>query len=156
MPIDDRPARVCLELPTFRKKRPAGLGLEKDELPLLGFGQGTIDRGGERVDPVRPALVPHPQGRGALAAEVALAAATHGAIDARFSLHLQRIGLAHDVDGIAAPAGGLAADRAVAPHVRVGRVRYERKPYRAAMAGSPELHPITIPRTKEAPWHSSP
>src|SRR3954469_3427551 len=148
MPIDDRFLGVGPESPTFGKICPARPGLEEDKLALLRPGQRRVDRGGEWIDRARPALVPDPQGRGTLTAEVTLAAATSGAIDARLPLHFQRIGVAHDVDGIAAPARGLAADRAVAPHVWVGSVRVERKPHRAAMAGSSEPHPITIPRTQ--------
>src|SRR3954465_9790711 len=148
MPVDDRFLGVGLEFPTFGKRCPARPGLEEDELPLFGPGQRRVDGRGERVDPARPALVPDPQGRGAFAAEVTLAAATSGAIDARLPLHLQRIGLTHDVDGIAAPARGLAADRAVAPHVWVGSVGVERKPHPAATAGPAAPPPITIPRTQ--------
>src|SRR3954469_22659643 len=147
MPIDDRFLGVGPESPTFGKICPARPGLEEDKLALLRLGQRRVDRGGEWVDRARPALVPDPQRRGTLTAEVTLAAATSGAIDARLALHFQRIGVAHDVDGIAAPARGLAADRAVAPHVRVGSLGLERETNRSAVAGSPQRHPFTIPAT---------
>src|SRR5690606_8784707 len=59
---------------------------------------------------------------------------------------LQRVGEAHDVDRVAAAAGRLAADRAVAAHVGIGRRRLDGETDRAAMAGALEAHRFIPPQ----------
>jgi hypothetical protein len=67
---------------------------------------------------------------------VALVVADFGVIDAQCPAPGDGQGprVAHDVDGEAAAARGLAADRAIAELVGIGRVRGDRKPHGAAAA----------------------
>jgi len=64
--------------------------------------------------------------------------------DGAAALDLQRAGLGAQVDGIAAAAGRLAADRAIAAHVRVRRVRIDREPDGTTMARAFELHRVSF------------
>ena len=50
------------------------------------------------------------------------------------------VGVAHDIDRVTAAAGGLAADRAIAAHVRLRRVRVDAERDGAAVTGPFELH----------------
>src|SRR5262245_60152591 len=113
---------------------------------LRRLGQLAVDRAGERVDELRPARVPDPQRAAALAAEAALALALLAVDpgvepgDELLAAHLQALGVGAEIDGVAATAGGLAADRAVAAHVGGGRVGLDLELHRAAVAGAFQLH----------------
>src|SRR5213079_1405291 len=54
--------------------------------------------------------------------------------------HLQRGRVAHDVDRVTATARGLAANGAVAAHIRLRRIRIEREFHSAAAARAGDLH----------------
>src|SRR5262249_47982220 len=94
----------------------------------------------------RPVFIPHPQGRAAMPAETsfgrAFLAVDHRVpcADGAAALDFQRREIAHDVDGVTAAAGALAADRAVAALVRVGGVAVEREFDGAAAARAFETH----------------
>ena len=82
------------------------------------------------MDQFRPARIEYPQGAGAMPAEVALSRAfpsilpiDDSVVDAFVlgAFHGERFGAAAEVDGVAATAGGFAADGTVAALVG-GRV----------------------------------
>jgi hypothetical protein len=56
--------------------------------------------------------------------------------DRSLAFDLQRVRIAHDVDGEAAAARGLAADRAIAELVGIGRVALDAETHRLAAAGT--------------------
>lgn len=87
--------------------------------------QVGVDGRGERVDQFRPARIEYPQGAGAVVAEVPFARTgftiNDGMVDALMlgAFHGKRFGAAAEVDGVAATAGGFAADGTVAALVGV-------------------------------------
>src|SRR3954447_8494046 len=60
--------------------------------------------------------------------------------DRVLALDPQGAGLGAEIDGVAAPARGLAADRAVAAQIRHRRIGLDREAHGAAMAGSLDQH----------------
>ena len=93
--------------------------------------------------------IPDPERRAAAAAELPLARALGIALvvqdgvegaDVLRALDLQARRLGAEVDGEAAAAGGLAADRAVAEHEGIGVRRLHAEAHGAAVAGSFEVH----------------
>src|SRR5262245_2519987 len=100
-----------------------------------------VDRGGQRVDEVRPGRIPEPEMAAAALAEMAAAAAALAleprAIDREVHAapHLQRFRRTREVDRVAAGAGRLPADRAVAEVERIGRAAFKREAHGAAMTG---------------------
>src|SRR5690606_12045813 len=95
----------------------------------------------------RPARVVQPQAGTALATEMPRGNAARAIrkprmvdADVPLTLHAQRLCASHDVDRVTATAGGLAADGAVAAHVRIRRGAVDGKMHRAAMAGSFKMH----------------
>src|SRR5690606_29943772 len=102
------------------------------------------------MDEIRPLRVEQPQGAAAGGAEMAAAGTgaaaalvvadvglVHAQVFAAFDL--QRVGARAQVDCAAAPAGGLAADRAVAVQEWGGRMRFAAEAHLAAVAGAFEL-----------------
>lgn len=108
---------------------------------------------GHRVYPLRPARVRGPKGATALATKIALAGALlqfsrmfiviDPAImgrDIRLSIDFQGVCLRHNIDPIAAPACRFSANRTIAAHVGVRRVRQRSKPHPTAVTGPLNLH----------------
>src|SRR5260221_8670186 len=95
--------------------------------------QLRVDSRCERVDKFGPFRVEEPKSGSAFGAKVASASACltdslvvgdPGSVNPQCptSRDVQRFGVAHDVDGKTASAGRLAADRAIAKLVRIGRM----------------------------------
>src|SRR5690606_20286312 len=57
------------------------------------------------------------------------------------------------VDGVAATARRLAADRAIAAHERIGLMRFNAEAHRAAMTGTLEFH--RVPSSTYGFWRAS-
>src|SRR5205823_14502972 len=131
--------------------------LEHDLDFLDWLGQRRVDRGGKRINPLRPPRIRDPERAAALGAEMAarlgerlalgFSLGDHRSINAYvfLALDLERLGLAHDVDGVTAAACRLAADRAVAAHVRIRCGRPDGELDRPAMAGTFEQHDDLLP-----------
>ena len=149
VPIFDRKLGVLLErlvAPPDCGNDPARLVFEHEVDQRGRHRQRRIDRGRERMHEVRPMRIEQPQRARAFAAEIPLPAADlaiipvivadHGAVDAQRPAAGNGQGLrhAHDVDGKAAAARGLTADRAIAELVGMRRMRGEPEPHRAAAA----------------------
>jgi hypothetical protein len=54
--------------------------------------------------------------------------------DMGLAAHAQRAGISTEIDPVSATAASLAADRAMAMHKRVGRIRFQAEPHGAALA----------------------
>lgn len=127
--------------------------IEHDVNQLRWLRQLAVDGRGKRVYPLRPGGIGSPQGTAALATIVALASAllelsrvlivVDPAImcrDMRLAFNFESISLCHDIDPIAAPACGFAANGAIATHVGIRGVRHSSKLYPAAVAGTLDFH----------------
>jgi len=129
-----------------RQTHPGGLGVQHDEHRLRRRRQRRVDGGGERVHQLRPARIGNVEGGAAMHAEVPLAGAyalgvlgrAARVIDADVlgALHRQGCRIAGEIDGIAAAARRLAADRAVAAHEGYRGARKHREPDGTAVAGT--------------------
>ena len=113
--------------------------------------QRRVDRRRVRVHELRPARVPEPERAAAPHAEAPLGLRAPRALarlaeqrviaaEVLLAAHLERVGGGAEVDRVAAAAGGLAADRAMAVHERHRAVRFEAEANGAAMAGAFEVH----------------
>src|ERR1700751_3078629 len=108
--------------------------------------QLSIDRRGKRVNQLGPLLIADPERRAAVLAVMPVGR-TLTAVDRSipypervFALHFESIGYAHDIDRVSGAAGTLAADRAIAPLIRVRRVAVDAEGDRAAATGAFEAH----------------
>src|SRR5690349_6817371 len=113
--------------------------------------QWRVDRRRMRMDELGPARIPEPEGAAAAHAEAPLGdraaralarLADQRVVAAEMALaaDLQRRRVGAEVDGVAAAAGGLAADRAVAVHERHRAHRLDGEADGAAVAGPFEMH----------------
>src|SRR5690606_15139368 len=113
--------------------------------------QRAVDGRGKRMHEFGPGRIEQPQAAAAALAEMSLGTAGMAGfalfahdrvIDADVVLAADPQGtcIAADVDGVAASALRLAADRAVAALVGDGRGAFEREMHGAAMTGSFESH----------------
>jgi len=129
---------------------------------LARLRQRRVDRRRVRMDQIRPARIPEPEGAAAFLAKAplrlragrALARLAHHrviAAEVLLAAHLHRLGTGAEVDGIAAAARGLAADRAVAVHERHRARRFDRERDGTAMAGPFEMHVMQRSR-RRAPF----
>src|SRR5690348_7829244 len=109
----------------------------------------------------RPLRIIGPKRGGAFRTEMALGAALlampftvvdHGMVDADCfpAPDLHRLLIAHDIDGETAAARGLAADRAIAKLIGIGRVAHHAEMNRATAARAFELpgHDLTFFRQR--------
>src|SRR5579872_17788 len=111
-----------------------------------GLWQLRVDARGERVHQLGPGLVADPQRCPALLAVIPVGRA-FPPIDRRvphadrlFAAYFKSVSYPHDVNCISAAARALAADRAIAALIGVGRVAVDREADRTAAARAFETH----------------
>src|SRR5690606_11237451 len=165
VPLLQRFLRESLQLHVVRPVRhqhPVGLRSQQPVHPFRRLRQRRVDGRGMRVHQVRPFRTEQPQRAAAAGAEMpprgTYPAATIVLADLRLvhaqvlaPLHLERVGAGAEVDGTAAAAGGLAADRAVALQERRRRIGLAAETDIAAVAGTFQSHGIASLRNRSHP-----